>query len=159
MSNTATASGNSSFYEMSAAATYRDYAHQTGALTNQPFILDKMVQCTPQEFSEEWTALPNTGLGFSCLTQHSPLLMEVVAHLKERGFFVIASGVVDEGTMKLYVLGQAQGVRCLLEVGFIFGEQRLSIMLRCREEGEVNVFVKCLNLKKLFGDFVDVEGM
>ena len=142
----------------SAAATYRD--QHAGGEVEEPgaFKLDRAVACSPGEFSAEWDACEPSG-GFACGTAECPLMVDIMAHLARHRFFVIASGVVGEGVYKLYVLAQSEGVRVMIDVQFECGESRLEVGFRTDERGQemVGDVVKCLRLKKIFGDFVGAD--
>jgi len=143
----------------SAAATYRGQMGQevvggegAGGGRGGGGFLDRAVACTPQEFSQEWDEL-HVGGEFACRTSNVPLMVEIMEHLAANDFFVIASGIVEEGTMKFFVLGQAQGIRCYIEMSFDTAESVLSVVLKSRSAGFVSAVVKQLRLGALFGDF------
>ena len=147
----------------SAAATYRgQMGHEevegagAGGRRGGGGFLDRAVACTPQEFSEEWDEL-DVGGEFACKTSNVPLMVEIMEHLAVNNFFVIASGIVEEGTMKFFVLGQAQGIRCYIEMSFDTGESILNVVLKSRSAGFVSAIVKELRLAALFGNFEDVS--
>ena len=136
----------------SAAATYRGAAHDSNELEGDQAgkRLDRAVACTPQEFSEEWDALRESH-GFSCRTENTPLMAEIMALLTSNNFFVIASGVLNDGIMTLYVLGQYEGSRCLMELKFDTSCSVLTAKLKASETDVVPVVVRNLNLKDVFG--------
>ena len=72
--------------------------------------------------------------------------------------FVIASGVVDEGVMRLYVLGQSSGVRVYLEVSFHTDSNKLVVNFRTTDEDLLPYIVNELDLNTLFHDFVEIDA-
>jgi len=141
---------NANYY--SAAATYRDQLGSQPAAVPGSFVLDRAVICKPNEFSSDWDRMEESGQ-FNCTTEHSPLMVDIMAHLTSASFFVIASGVMDEGTFKLYVLAQSEGNRVLIDMAFECETQRLKVAFRTEKPDLVPAVVKCLRLQKLFGDF------
>ena len=112
--------------------------------------------CTPQEFSEEWEEL-EVGGEFACKTSNVPLMVEIMEHLALNNFFVIASGMIEEGIMKFFTLAQAQGVRCYIEMTFDTSKSALSVVLKSRSIGFVSAVVKELRLSALFGEFNETK--
>lgn len=84
-------------------------------------------------------------------------MLEITTHMNCYNFFVVASGVVDEGTMKLYLLAQQEGVKCFVEVEFVTGRNLLTINFKVESgyEGLLGVFVKNMSLGRLFGEFIE----
>jgi len=143
-----------------AAATFRA-AHDTQLqhshyLQQRPQILDQLVSCSPRDFSRLWDSLP-LHEQFECETSETPLLHTLTAHFTSNNFFVVASGVVDEGTMKFYLCAQKEGVKCLVEMTFDTARNKLNLGFKV-EGGQVSllgVFVSCMGLKNVFGDFIE----
>jgi len=83
-------------------------------------------------------------------------MVEIMAHLTRHHFFVIASGVLDTGIFKLYILAQSEGNRVLVDFSFDCEKQGLDVRFRTENDEMVGEVVKCLRMKKLFGDFLDM---
>ena len=118
-------------------------------------VLDMAVECSPEEFYQEWSSLPpNDATILACKTDKIPLMKECHDHLESNRFFVIASGVIGEGIMKLFAIAQHEGTRCLMEIEFNPSTTQLVIQFRAHDTTHVPYFIRCLRLRYLFGDFV-----
>ena len=118
----------------------------------ESFDLDMSVTCNPEDFSAAWKCLPE-GTRISCTTEKTPLMTECHDHFESHRFFVIASGVVSDGTIKLFLVAQSEGKRCLGEVTFDPIGRELYMHIKAENAGMIPSFVQRLYLWLLFGDF------
>lgn len=114
-------------------------------------FLDRSVACEPNVFSNEWDSLPQS-FQITYITQHLPLMRELHEHMEYNRVFIIASGVVGDGIMKLFLIAQCQGSKCLMEMEFDPSNNKLFLQLKAHEKHKISYFLECLKLQQLFGD-------
>ena len=139
--------------KMSPAKTLIRLHHQN-LVTASSCELDLSVACEPEEFSHQWGSLP-VGLEFQCITEKLPLMREFHKHLEYHRIFIIASGVVGEGIMKLFLIAQLEGSRCLMEWEFDPSNSELTILFKANKEANIPFFLQCLQLNLLFGNVTE----
>eukprot|EP00957_Ditylum_brightwellii_P097563 7430532-Ditylum_brightwellii.AAC.1 len=116
--------------------------------------LDRSVVCDPASFMSLWEALPSATT-ISCCTALAPSVKNCQDHFTANQFYVIASGVAKDQAVKLFLIAQCRGEKCLVEVNF--SQKRRELNAKVKLEGEeqtIKFFMKCLNLRELFGDFI-----
>ena len=116
--------------------------------------LDLSVACGPEEFSQEWDSL-SLGYHLKQNVEKLPLLKELHDHFEQNRIFIIASGVIGEGIMKLFLIAQHEGSRCLMELEFDPSNKNLAILFKAHNHEKIRFFQECLQLSIIFGDVIE----
>ena len=79
---------------------------QRPTLQQAPFNLDLNLYCTPQEFESEWQSLSIYSRKEEYSISVIPSLAQCNLHFNQVGWSIIASGVLDDNSTKLFLIAQ-----------------------------------------------------
>lgn len=108
-------------------------------------------QCSPSQFASCWQILPGEKTIIFHGTTKEPTRNECHSYFESRRFYIVASGFVDGGMMKIYAVAQRMGAQCLCKLIFDPNKQILHLKVKADDPSLVPIFVDYLQPRALFG--------
>ena len=119
--------------------------------SDEVIALDKTVQCNPRQFEQQWRLLlssPNSIRGWNI--SYTPTIDECNQHFASRNVFSIASGVIDDHSFRMFLLGQHTIVKFLAELVVHSKEEKIDLRIKSNELSRVPSCLERLDLESLF---------
>ena len=105
----------------------------------------------PNDFSLTWRSLPCGMIVQSSTTDKCPNLDQCNEYIKNRGFIIVASGILHREVIKIFAFALNDNIQCLVAVEFDWRSRGSCIQLKCPVKSFLEFFLQKFNAEELFG--------